>query len=190
MSNGEDRSPHLDDDVEAQGSKLDNEVTDAQSASGTHDVPEAEGQDELSLLRKERDDYLSALQHLQADFENYKKRAQRQSEEYGARAAMSLVTAMLPIFDHLDLAIAHIGVSEESEESKALIAARSSLLDTLAKEGLEKVDAAEVAFNPTVHDAVAHAEGDANEPVVDEVLRAGYRWNGTVVRPAMVRVRG
>ena len=64
------------------------------------------------------------------------------------------------------------------------------LLDVLAKEGLERVDEAEVPFDPAVHDAVARAEGDDTEVVVDEVLRSGYRWRGQVLRPAMVRVRG
>jgi molecular chaperone GrpE len=66
------------------------------------------------------------------------------------------------------------------------------LMDILAKEGLERVDQRNVPFDPSVHDAVAHTEGLADDPetMVDEVLRSGYRWKGQVLRPAMVRVRG
>ena len=67
------------------------------------------------------------------------------------------------------------------------------LMDILAKEGLERVDQAEVPFDPSVHDAVAHSDGEggpAARPLVEEVLRSGYRWKGQVLRPAMVRVRG
>jgi molecular chaperone GrpE len=67
------------------------------------------------------------------------------------------------------------------------------LLDTLSKEGLERVDVAGVVFDPEIHDAVAKVDGEgsaAGEPVIDEVLRSGYRWQGRVLRPAMVRVRG
>ena len=81
------------------------------------------------------------------------------------------------------------------------------LSDTLAKEGLERIDEPGAPFDPTVHEAVDHvpaAEGPAPStapastpdgdpvagPVVDGVLRAGYRWKGRVIRPAMVRVRG
>jgi molecular chaperone GrpE len=66
------------------------------------------------------------------------------------------------------------------------------LLETLAKEGLERLDAPGVEFDPVVHDAVAHAPAADGEEagVIDEVLRSGYRWRGRVLRPAMVRVRG
>jgi molecular chaperone GrpE len=180
--------------------------------------PPAEGEGgaeilaDVAALSAERDEYLGALQRLKADFDNYRKRVLRQHEEQAARAAADLVGKLLPVLDTLDLAQAHLGVSPSgngSDEAQALHAARAQLLDTLAKEGLERVDAADVAFDPTVHDAVAHAPGGpgpadgesapgGDEPapavpggvVVDEVMRAGYRWRGQVLRPAMVRVRG
>jgi molecular chaperone GrpE len=67
------------------------------------------------------------------------------------------------------------------------------LMDILAREGLERVDQPEVTFDPAVHDAVAHADGEGGpegQTLVDEVMRSGYRWKGQVLRPAMVRVRG
>ena len=169
-------------------------VTDENSDDGVADSEielEAES-DPMGLLKRERDDYLLALQRTQADFENYRKRIQRMQEEQSARAASALVTKLLPVLDTLDLAQAHQSeASAGSEDAKALRAARSMLLETLAKEGLERVDAAEVPFDPEVHDAVAQCEGEGEgEPVIDEVLRSGYRWRGRVLRPAMVRVRG
>jgi len=165
--------------------------------------------DDVGALRAERDEYLAALQRLKADFENYRKRVVRQQEEQSARAAADLVVKLLPVLDTLDLAQAHLsagpGEISGAEEGEALSQARAQLLDTLAKEGLERVDAAGVTFDPTVHDAVAHAPAEAvqdegpgdgeGEPskssvVVEEVMRAGYRWRGQVLRPAMVRVRG
>src|SRR5271167_588873 len=118
--------------------------------------------DERSDVERQRDEYLDALQRLQADFENYRKRVARSSMDAADRAA---------------------------GEAVALDQARGLLLDALAKEGLERIDAVGVEFNPQVHDAVAHVEGD-DGPVVDQVLRAGYRWKGSVLRPAMVKVRG
>ena len=173
-------------------------------AVGVPPVPESEGPagvavggmlEDPAALAAQRDEYLLALQRLQADFENYRKRVLRQQEEQSARAALDLVGKLLPVLDTLDLAQAHLGGAEAGpdEEPKALDQARTQLLDVLAKEGLERVDAADVAFDPAVHDAVAQAaagEDQAGEAVVDEVLRAGYRWRGTVLRPAMVRVRG
>ena len=148
----------------------------------------------MVVLARERDEYLTALQRTQADFENYRKRIARQQDEQSARAAADLVGKLLPVLDTLDLAEAHLNDSlDVSEDGKALRASRAMLNDILAKEGLERVDQAGVPFDPTCHDAVAHAEaeeGDDGGTVVEEVLRSGYRWKGQALRPAMVRVRG
>ena len=97
---------------------------------------------------------------------------------------------LLPVLDAFDLAEAHFAAGGEvTEEAIALTQARGLMLDTLGREGLERIDADAVAFDPQVHDAVAHEPGEG-EPVIDGVLRAGYRWKGTVLRPAMVRVKG
>jgi molecular chaperone GrpE len=154
----------------------------------------AEEADPREVLARERDEYLLALQRTQADFENYRKRIARLQEEQAARASGDIVSKLLPVLDTLDLAEAHLNESlEVSDEGKALRASRAMLLDILSKEGLERVDQAGVPFDPSVHDAVAHSEGepgDGGETIVEEVLRSGYRWKGQVLRAAMVRVRG
>jgi molecular chaperone GrpE len=147
---------------------------------------EVEGDLDLARMARERDEYLDALRRLQADFENYKKRMIRQQTEHLERAAESIVEKLLPVFDTADLAVAHGG----GEEVKQIWTA---LFDVLEREGLERIDPLNVAFDPTFHDAVAHEPGNgdgAAEPEVIEVLRAGYRWKGRVLRPAMVKVRG
>jgi len=162
------------------------------TGSGSGDDAVERELDPMKVLAAERDEYLLALQRVQAEFENYRKRIQRLQDEQSARAATDLVTKLLHVLDTLDLAQAHQGESGAgSEDAKALQAARSMLLETLAKEGLERVNEAEVPFDPEVHDAVAKCEGEGEgEPVIDEVLRSGYRWRGRVLRPAMVSVRG
>ena len=146
--------------------------------------------DERSDAERERDEYLDSLQRLQADFENYRKRMARSSSEASVRAAGEVIVKLLPVLDAFDLAQAHFA-NVTSDEAAALVQSRSLLLDTLAKEGLERIDATNVPFDPQVHDAVAHIEGDGEgEQVIDEVLRAGYLWKGAVLRPAMVRVKG
>ena len=150
--------------------------------------------DERSDLERQRDEYLDALQRLQADFENYRKRIARQQEEQAARASQHLVDKLLPVLDALDLAENHLKASfDVGEGAKALHASRAMLMDILSREGLERVDQPEVPFDPSVHDAVAHGDGEGGpggETLVDEVMRSGYRWKGQVLRPAMVRVRG
>ena len=145
----------------------------------------------VSEAERSRDEYLDALQRLQADFENYRKRVVRASEDAAARAAGDLAAKLLPVLDAFDLALAHFVAEGEapSDEALALGQARGLLLDALAKEGLERVDAVGGPFDPQVHDAVAHEDAEGG-PVVADVLRAGYRWKGVVLRPAMVRVKG
>ncbi len=144
-------------------------------------------------IERQRDEYLDSLQRLQADFENYRKRVARTGEESASRAAADLALKLLPVLDALDLAQAHFGAAEAAEldslEAKALVQARALLLDTLSREGLARIDEVGAVFDPLVHDAVAHVEGDGG-PVVDDVLRSGYSWRGQVLRPAMVRVKG
>jgi molecular chaperone GrpE len=130
-----------------------------------------------------RDDYHDALIRLQADFENYKKRILKQQTEHLERAAESLVEKLLPVLDAADLALAHGGGDDVKQISSALAA-------TLEREGLERIDPTGGPFDPTLHDAVAHEPSDDGEQEVAEVLRAGYRWKGRVLRPAMVKVRG
>jgi molecular chaperone GrpE len=138
---------------------------------------------DIASIAAERDDYLDALRRLQADFENYKKRTQKQQTELLDRAALHLVERLLPVLDAFDLALAH-GGGETVEQVGGV------LLDTLVKEGLEGIDPKPgELFDPTVHEAVVHEPGDT-EPQVSELLRAGYRWKGRLLRAAMVKVKG
>jgi molecular chaperone GrpE len=159
----------------------------------------------------QRDEYLDSLRRLQAEFENYKKRVDKQQIDQRARAALMLVEKLLPVLDTLDLATAHIG-DAESDDGRALLAVSSQLRDVLAKEGLERIDPMGEEFDPNAHEAVGHmpdepgvgsddgadgqeagqvaARAASGEPVVAQVMRPGYRWQGAVVRPAMVMVRG
>jgi molecular chaperone GrpE len=166
----------------------------APTAPAAEPAVTAEEADPRDVLARERDEYLLALQRTQADFENYRKRIARQQEEQAARASQHLVDKLLPVLDALDLAENHLKDSlDVSEGAKALHASRAMLLDILSREGLERLDQPEVPFDPSVHDGVAHADGEGGpggETMVDEVMRSGYRWKGQVLRPAMVRVRG
>jgi molecular chaperone GrpE len=134
----------------------------------------------VKRFESERNDYLQQLQRVKADFENYRKRMLRQQSEHLERAAEALIEKLLPVLDVFDAAADH---------GQGFDQAQATLMSTLEKEGLERIHPLDKPFDPTEADAVAHEDGDGG-PVVAEVLRAGYRWKGRVVRPAMVRVRG
>ena len=127
-------------------------------------------------------DYLDDLRRLQADFENYKKRMVRQQTDLLERAAEQLVLKLLPVLDTIDLARSH-GAGDDVEQVAA------ALVGVLEKEGLERIDPVGEAFDPNQHEAVQHEPGDG-DAVVSALMRAGYRWKGRVVRPAMVTVKG
>jgi molecular chaperone GrpE len=183
--NGADRE---DDEV------TDAEILDAADVSAAVDAAFADD-DPLALALNQRDEYLDSLRRLQAEFENYKKRVAKQQSDQVARAAVSLVDTLLPVLDTLDLATEHIG-DADSADGRALLAVAGQLHDVLAKAGLERDYPLGEKFDPNAHEAVGHLPDDedepagSGEPVVGEVMRAGYRWRGAVVRPAMVMVRG
>jgi molecular chaperone GrpE len=144
-------------------------------------------QDVLSELNidevvKERDEFKDIALRVQADFENYRKRAAVQLTDEVDRSTGRIVEAMLPVLDACEAAVAH-GV--EGVEN-----IWSSLLGTLQKSGLEALDLQGQPFDPALAEAVLHEEGDGGEAVVVEVLRTGYRWKGRVLRAAMVKVKG
>ena len=154
--------------------------------SDTDDVlAEAEAviEADIAAIVAERDDYLDALRRLQADFENFKKRTLKQQTEHLERAAQGLVEKLLPVLDGAELAMAH-GGGEPVEQIGQL------LFDTLIREGLEGINPKPgEPFDPNEHEAVVHEPGEG-QPEVVELMRAGYRWRGRLVRAAMVKVRG
>lgn len=131
---------------------------------------------------KERDEFKDIALRVQADFENYRKRAATQMSDELDRALGKLVEQLLPVLDACEAAVAH-GVEGVEQ-------VWSSLIGALQKQGLEALDLAGKPFDPALADAVLHEEGDGSEPVVLEVLRTGYRWKGRVLRAAMVKVKG
>ncbi|MGO8875950.1 MAG: nucleotide exchange factor GrpE [Acidimicrobiales bacterium] len=163
--------------------------------------------DDFARISAERDEFLDSLKRLQADFDNFRKRAGRQQAETRQRATEALVLRLLPVLDSLELALAHLGLGATAptdEASIAVLQVNAQLHGILAREGLERIDAIGVGFDPTMHEATAmddsappkdqDGNGDGNGepagPTVTEVWRSGYRMGDRVIRPAMVRVRG
>jgi molecular chaperone GrpE len=140
--------------------------------------------DSPEKLVAERDEYRDALLRIKADFENYKKRVAKDQAATVERAAERLVTDLLPVLDACDAAIGHGAVDVEP--------VYKSLLDVLEKAGLTRVNPEGQIFDPNIHEAVMHEPGDDDTPetIVSANLRTGYLWNGRVVRPAMVKVKG
>jgi molecular chaperone GrpE len=136
--------------------------------------------DDLERVTQARDEFRDAYQRAAADFDNFRKQSQRRIEDEVARTSGALVERLLPVLDACDSALAH-GASEVEPIAAAL-------LGVLEKEGLMRVDPIGEVFDPTVAEAVVHEPGDGGDHIVSEVMRAGYTWQGRVLRPAMVKV--
>ena len=134
-----------------------------------------------SRLTTERDEYLDALQRLQAEFENFRKRTMRQQTDLLSRASEGVVQRLFPVLDALDLALAHAaeGEATASHLKDTLGQINALLRDTLSQEGLERIDASDVPFDPTIHDAVAHVP--ATSPKA-RTTRGGFQAKTTVPR--------
>ena len=146
----------------------------------------AELADPAALLQQ-RDEYLDSLRRLQADFDNYRKRVQRDQEMAADRAAEKLVSAMLPVLDTFEMALSH----EAEPDASPLAKVHDQLLSALESQGLERLHPLGQPFDPSDSEAVVHEAGDESSdgPTVTAVLRAGYRWRTRVMRAAMVKVR-
>jgi molecular chaperone GrpE len=135
-------------------------------------------------------DYLNSLQYLQADFENYKRRTEKEKCEFGDRLRECFVLDLLPIKDALEVAIGHAQENNNAEGVvKGVEMTVKQLNELLKREGLEEIAAEGEQFDPFRHEVVAKEIAKKHpENTVIEVLRKGYLLRGKVIRPAMVKI--
>ena len=143
---------------------------------------------DVEALVKERDALADQLLRARAEFDNYRKRMARETERIRQTAAEALLRDILPVVDHLELALRH------AEDHQGALGEGVSMVlrqfhDVLAKHGLEPIAARGEFFDPEVHEAVMQREsGDAPEGSVLEEFQKGYRLGQYVLRPARVVV--
>jgi molecular chaperone GrpE len=146
---------------------------------------------DLQKLVEERDNLQDRLLRKQAEFENYKKRVERERSEYVQFASAELMRELLNALDSFDLAIHNAGKDNSGGENmlRGLDLVYKQFQDTLGRFGLKAIEAAGQPFDPNFHQAVTTVPTDEVEEntVVDE-LRRGYTLNGRLLRPAMVSV--
>lgn len=134
------------------------------------------------------------LSRLQADWENYRRRTERERVTERERACEGLVKDLLPSIDDLERAVEHASANAEGNEVaqqlvEGIAAVHAKVVDVLKKQGVEVIDPAGEAFNPQDHQAVGRVEdAEAYDETVRDVYQKGYRMGGKVVRPAMVTV--
>ena len=160
------------------------QAPDAQDAAGAA----ADVESRLREAEASRDEYLALAQRVQADFENYRKRAVRDQERLVAHAHERLVRELLPVLDDLERTLEAAERHEEAALVDGVRLVERSLRKALEKEGLVEIEA-DGRFDPHVHEAMlTQAREDAEPGTVVEVLQRGYRVGDKVVRPARVIV--
>ena len=141
-----------------------------------------------AVLEKERDTLKEQLLRAVADFDNYRKRIERERRELSEYAAADVLLELLPIIDNFERALqAPAGGDEPFKKGVELI--HKQMLDLLRKRGVTLIDALGADFDPNVHQAVIHEPSDEHrEGEVMQELQRGYKLGDRLLRPAMVKV--
>jgi len=145
---------------------------------------------ELVKAKAKAEDYYSQLQRLQADFDNFRKRTQKEKVELIKYASERLVVELLPVLDNFDRAVSAAKVNPDfTSFSQGVEMILRQLQTALSKEGLKAMEAVGQPFDPNLHDAVLRVESEEHpENTVVEELQKGYYLKEKVLRPCMVKV--
>ena len=169
------------DDQSPQALDLEHELPPAEEAEGGQESPE------LVKLRQERDALVDRLARLQAEFDNARKRSAKEQQDFRDYALADALKSLLPIVDSFDRALASDESGADFKKGVELI--NRQFHDSLAKLGLQPIEAAGQTFDPNLHQAVQMVDTDEfdDHQVIDELQR-GYKLKDRLLRPAMVRV--
>ena len=170
---------------------------DRDESGGLDETPEAKtvaadsamADAEVAKLAADLQDLRQTLLRRQADFDNYRKRIERERAEDSKRYTARVVEALIPIIDGFEHALAAHREAEYESYRKGFELIYKQLLDHLAKLGVERLDPVGKPFDPHLHQAVDRAETkDHEDGTILQVFQPGYVFHGRVLRPAMVRV--
>jgi len=143
---------------------------------------------ELQKLRVERDTLIDRLARMQAEFDNARKRAAREQQDYREYALADAVKGLLPTVDSLERAL-QAGAAEKSDLRNGIELIHKQLLDALGKLGLRPIPAKGELFDPHLHEAIEMVDTiEAEDHQILEELQRGYKLKDRLLRPAMVRV--
>nr|WP_281279849.1 nucleotide exchange factor GrpE [Cohnella pontilimi] len=148
--------------------------------------------DRLSELQRQAEENHSRFLRAQADFDNYRRRTQKEKEELAQYASLKLVDQLLPVLDNFERALQSGGEAAESHSfSKGVDMIFRQFYQVLENEGLKKIEAVGQPFDPELHQAIMQVESEEHESgTVVEVVQNGYWMKDKVLRPAMVKVSG
>ena len=163
----------------------------AANQSAPESLPAGDGSvaEQIQKLVAEKQDLQNTLVRRQADFENYRKRVERERQQERHRGAELLIEQVLPVLDAFDLALAGQSGAASPEYRKGFEIIRAQLWSALAKQGLQPIEAVGKPFDPHLHHAIENVPtAEQPEGTVIGEMQTGYMFHDRVLRPAMVRV--
>ena len=144
---------------------------------------------EVAKLATDLEELRQTLMRRQADFENYRKRIEKECAEDSKRTTARVIEALIPIVDGFEHALAAHREAEYENYRKGFELIYKQLVDNLMKLGVERLEPLGKPFDPHQHQAMDRLETDEHEPdTIVQVYQPGYLFHGRVLRPAMVRV--
>jgi molecular chaperone GrpE len=153
------------------------------------DADDAAADSDVGKLAKDLEDLRQTLLRRQADFDNYRKRVEKERSEDSRRSTARVIEGLIPVVDSFDQALASHREPEYANYRKGFELIHKQLLDNLAKLGAERIDPLGMTFDPHMHQAMDRAETTEHEDgTIVQVFQPGYVFHGRVLRPAMVRV--
>ena len=175
-------------DINEEVEKAEEAAKDAESAKAEDEKPAEETKAEEKAETKEDEDLNTKYMRLMADFQNFKKRTEKQKSDIHAYANEKIVMGLIDVVDNFERALAADCNGVESyKEGMELIF--KQLMDVMKNAGVAEIEAENAPFDPNFHNAVMMEDTDKVESGnVSEVLQKGYTLNGKVVRPSMVKV--
>jgi molecular chaperone GrpE len=149
----------------------------------------AELEKQLFELRREKDDIHDRLLRKHADFENFRKRTEKDKREYQSYALSDFMFELLAILDNFERALSHADDQPSSDYQKGIELIYRQLKDVLEKKGLRAIDSVGKNFDPNFHEAITREEKeDVPENTILEEFQKGYFFREKLLRPAMVKV--
>ena len=152
-------------------------------------APESEAPDPVDALQREKDALQDRLLRTAAEFDNYRKRMDRERRDLSEYAAADVLKDLLPILDNFERALAAPATAETDAFRKGIELIHKQMLDLLKKRGVKPIEALGTDFDPNFHQAVIHEPSpDHREGEVMAELQRGYLLGDRLLRPAMVKV--
>ncbi len=159
----------------------------ARPADPVDAAPAGAGADEIARLKQENAELRDRSVRTLADFDNFRKRSQREAQELRRYALLEPMRELLAVADNLDLALSAQGSAEDLKRGVEMI--HRQMQELLRRFGITEIPAVGQPFDPTQHEAVAREEStEVKAPTVTAELRRGYKMHDRLVRPAMVKV--